>query len=349
MTSLPPGAAFETKDVWGAPASLVGALPKGSAVLIDRRVARLHPKLRAAISRQRPSALVELTAGEGIKSFPTLSRVLAAMAALPRSGTLLAVGGGTLGDLATVAAHLHRRGITLIHFPTTLLAAVDSSLGGKGAVNHLGRKNAVGVFHNAAQVWLSDSLFTTLSPAQHREGLAEAFKMAACLSRADFEAFERKLPDTRELVEVARRLKRAVCEKDPFEQTGLREVLNFGHTFGHVIESLSRYRIRHGVAVGLGMVCALDVGRALGVTPSSLAARVERVLQERAQVGSRAELAKALSRHPASAAKAILASDKKASRPGEVRMVLLSALGETKTEAVAEQLWRGLYQRWQRG
>ena len=287
-------------------------------VLVDERVLRLHPKLRAALRGRQVSAL---RAGEGAKSLATLERVTRAALHLPRRITLVAIGGGTIGDLATVFAHVFKRGVgRLIHVPTTLLAAVDSSVGGKGALN-VGAKNVLGVFHAADECWLVPEVFTTLSEAQRREGRVEALKMVVTLDARRWSSWKRGLPEDDEVITVARALKNRVVDEDPYETTGRRAVLNFGHTFGHVIESLSRYRVRHGEAVGLGMLHALDEGVRRGVTPPALAAEVEAVLPVR-----RARLEQWRAPRFAAETKRLLAADKKGAwvlltRPGQTRLV----------------------------
>ncbi|MEN9798971.1 MAG: hypothetical protein RL653_2667 [Pseudomonadota bacterium] len=342
-----PGAFQPPSDAWGPFESLCRGLPSRSFVLADARVLRLHPGALRALQRRAPLGLLAVKAGEGAKSFKVLERVLRAMGPLPRSGTLLALGGGTVGDLAAVAAHLHRRGVRLLHVPTTVLAAVDSSLGGKGALNLAGAKNAVGVFHNADATWLCPEFFATLSEAQRREGRIEGWKMALTLSAETWGAWCAAPPDDGAAVREGRALKAAVCGEDPYERTGRRQVLNFGHTFGHVLESLSRHRLRHGEAVGLGMLCALDVGRALGVTPARTAAEVERVLHDVAGVRTRAELGRWAG--SLAAVRKLLSADKKAESPGEVRMVLLERPGATRTVVVPAAAWQGLHGAWRRG
>ncbi|MBM4377816.1 MAG: 3-dehydroquinate synthase [Deltaproteobacteria bacterium] len=342
-----PGAFTAPAGRWGPFEELCRTLPSGCFVLVDARVLRLHPAVGRALARRAPLGMLAVKAGEGAKSFRTLEKVLRAMAALPRAGTLVAVGGGTVGDLAAVAAHLHRRGTNLLHVPTTLLAAVDSSLGGKGALNLEGAKNAVGVFHSAASCWLCPELFETLSPAQRREGRVEAWKMVLTLAAPRWEAWAAAAPSDEEAIREGRALKAAVCAEDPYERLGRRAVLNFGHTFGHVLESHSGYRLRHGEAVGLGMLCALDVGRALAVTPAKVAREVEAVLLQRAEVQGRAQLARWLG--SARQVGKLLAVDKKAERPGEVRMVLLERPGATRAVAVPAEAWRHLLRAWKAG
>jgi 3-dehydroquinate synthase len=265
----------------------------------------------------------------------------------------LAVGGGTIGDVATVAAHLLKRGVRLVQAPTTLLAAVDSSLGGKGAVDlSVGGnvvKNPAGVFHYAEEAWICPELFSTLSDSQRREGAIEAWKMVASLDAALFRRYVRQAPTLEKLIKDARRLKESICAQDPYEQTGLRRVLNFGHTFGHVLEGLSRFKLSHGDAVGLGMLCALDVGRLLGVTPEKVALQVEEALERGPGVLGRERTAALLRRAALSDVTALLAADKKAGKAGELRMVLLTAIGAFDVRDVSEPEWRRLWPAWKQG
>lgn len=353
MSALPPGAYRPARDRWGAFAKLAAGLPEGSLVVMDRTVARLHPAALAALKARAPRGLVLLAGGERAKTMRSLEQVLLAGTAMPRSGTLLAVGGGTIGDVATVAAHLLKRGVRLVQVPTTLLAAVDSSLGGKGAVDLEvdGRvvKNPAGVFHYADEAWLCPEFFGTLSDAQRREGATEAWKMAACLDERLFRRWAREAPAQDALVRAARRMKEAVCAQDPYEQVGIRPVLNFGHTFGHVLESLSRFRLAHGDAVGLGMLCALDVGRVLGITPDAVAEEVEAALERGPGVLGRKAVARFARRAEAREVAHLLAADKKANAQGELRMVLLRAVGDWTLHTVHPDVWRALWPAWSRG
>lgn len=173
--------------------------------------------------------------------------------------------------------------------------------------------------------------------------------MAVCLDGRTFAAWRTQAPSTEDLVRQSRALKASVCARDPYEKQGLRRVLNFGHTFGHVLESLSGFRVRHGEAVGLGVLCALDVGRALGVTAPRTADEVERAFLEGAGVKGRAALAKVLSSGTDAQVEALLRADKKSDVAGEVKMVLLSRIGAAKVLPVERRVWRGLLARWRRG
>ncbi len=311
-------------DVHGRFETLLARVTSPVLAIADTRVLKLHPRVRRALIA-RGITVLPLRAGESAKSLQVLAKLTSAALSLPRTATVLAIGGGTIGDIATVFAHTFKRGVArFIQVPTTLLAAVDSSLGGKGAVNVAGAKNVLGVFHEADESWLCAEFFTTLSEAQRREGRLEAWKMVVTLDARRFRQWSAAPPSDETLIQVARELKRAVVKKDFFEKKGLRVVLNFGHTFGHVIESLSRYRVRHGDAVGLGMLYALDEGVRRGVTPREVADQVERALPLSPR--ARETLAKWTAPKFAAQTKRLLLADKKAGwvlleRPGKWRLV----------------------------
>ncbi len=364
-STLPRGAYRPLNDLWlpswGDLRNALAKLPQGSLVVIDAEVARLHPRLVPLLEKRKPIALLSIAAGERAKSLKSLAKVLAAGAGLPRTGTLLSIGGGTLGDLCTVAAHLLKRGVSLIHMPTTLLAAVDSSVGGKGAI-HVELdgskvKNGAGVFHYPEECWLFPELFLTLSARQVLEGEIEAWKMAVCLDRAEWKRLTsstragrpRLISSQVELLFHARELKASICARDPYELTGMRAVLNFGHTLGHAIESLTRFRIRHGEAVALGALCALDLGTALGHTPAALRDDVERGFVEKLGAPDRANLAKVLKPHDLSAALPLLAADKKVERRGALRFVLLTELARAEVLEVPERALASLWPKWRTG
>jgi 3-dehydroquinate synthase len=327
-----PGREPKTKDVWGAFSERT--LPASTVFLADERVLRLHP---AAAKRLSGAQLFSLRAGEPTKSLRQVERLAHATLQASRGSTVLALGGGTIGDLATVFAHLLKRGVTLIQVPTTLLAAVDSSVGGKGAVNVGAVKNALGVFHWAQEGWVCPEFFETLTEAQRREGRLEAWKKALVLDARVWERWCAQAPDDLTLVRTARALKTKLVARDPFEQHGLRQVLNFGHTFGHVIESVTRYRVRHGEAVGLGMLAALDVGVALRVTPPSVAAEVEAHLPN--APGAREKLQSILRGAGRDAVTQALRADKKGASASGVSMVLLERPGVWRSQVVTHATW----------
>ena len=206
-------------------------------------------------------------AGEGSKSLATAAELYGRLAAIAadRKTPVVAVGGGVVGDLAGFVAATYNRGLPLVMVPTTLLAMVDSSVGGKVGINLPQGKNLVGAFHQPAGVWIDTSLLDTLPDREYRSGLAEVVKYGVILDVEFFAWLERNAAAVlaREPAAVAHvvarccRLKADIVEQDEREVTGLRMVLNYGHTFAHAFESVAGYGTwLHGEAVAAGMVCA---------------------------------------------------------------------------------------------
>lgn len=183
---------------------------------------------------------------------------------LTRSDAVIAFGGGVIGDMAGLSASLYLRGVKYIQIPTTLLAAVDSSVGGKTAIDIPAGKNLVGAFYQPSLVCCDTSLMDTLTPEVYRDGCAEVIKYGAILNKELFEELK-NIPFNREKV-VTRcvEIKRDVVEKDEFDN-GLRGLLNFGHTFGHAIEKISNFTVSHGSAVAKGMVIASQMAPLCGL------------------------------------------------------------------------------------
>ena len=195
--------------------------------------------------------------GEASKNLTTYGQLLSAMLehGFTRSDCVVAVGGGVVGDLAGFAAACYMRGVAFYNIPTTLLSQVDSSIGGKTAVDHGGVKNAVGAFYPPKGVLIDPTVLQTLSPRQFAAGMAEVIKMAATSDEKLFSLLETAEDINAVLPEVIRRalcIKQSVVEQDPLEN-GLRRVLNFGHTLGHGVESHSKGALLHGECVALGM------------------------------------------------------------------------------------------------
>ncbi|MCR5584801.1 MAG: 3-dehydroquinate synthase [Lachnospiraceae bacterium] len=185
-----------------------------------------------------------------------------------RHDCVVAVGGGVCGDLAAFAASCYMRGIAFYNIPTTVLSMVDSSIGGKTAVDFEGVKNVVGSFYQPSAVIIDIDVLKTLDRRQVNAGLAEAIKMAATNDAELFEFMEKcEDPDSNieEIIKRANAIKKAVVEEDPQEK-GLRKVLNFGHTVGHAIESAAEGKLLHGecVAIGMMLMCSEDVKKRLG-------------------------------------------------------------------------------------
>ena len=204
--------------------------------------------------------------GEQSKTLDNVTAFINCMvqAQVTRTDMVLALGGGVVGDMAGFAAAIYLRGIPYIQVPTTLLAAVDSSVGGKTAVDISAGKNLVGAFHQPVLVYLDTDTLSTLDPAVLRDGFAEVIKYGIILDSKLFNTVA--TPGTFDLKEVIARcieIKRDVVEQDEFDR-GMRGLLNFGHTFGHAIEKLSGFSITHGSAVARGMIIAAKVAAIYG-------------------------------------------------------------------------------------
>jgi len=329
----------------GALARLAGALPRiasGRWIVVSSApvLAAQGDRLRAALTGARsldPEPLV-VPDGERTKSWTELGRLLSGMAArgLTRDGGIVAFGGGTVGDVAGLAASLALRGVPVVQVPTTLLAAADSALGGKTAVNLAAGKNLAGSFHHPRFVCADTRLLDTLSERDFRSGLAEVAKCALLSA-----TFWRRLPrlveglrsrDPRALAEAigrSLRLKASVVARDPDEALGLRHVLNLGHTIAHALEGASGYRLRHGEAVAWGLLAALRLSTARGQLPEPLANAADATLRE---LLAPPRLSPAVRRVFPS----FLPHDKKRDRAG-LRDVLLDAPGRPRLERVSEE------------
>ena len=209
---------------------------------------------------------IEIPAGEESKSLAQFSRIQDSLVAhqLDRGSTLIALGGGVIGDLVGFAAAVYMRGIAYVQIPTTLQAQVDASVGGKTAINHPKGKNLIGAFHQPKLVLIDVDTLKTLPQRDIRSGLIEVIKMGVIRDEPLFEMVEEKLDtilnlDDAMLIEMIASAcvnKAEVVAKDE-KESGLRMVLNYGHTFGHALEALTHYnRYRHGEAVSIGMNCA---------------------------------------------------------------------------------------------
>lgn len=213
--------------------------------------------LSVAAKCQEPT-VVTVAHGEESKCFKEFGRLLSVMLnnSFTRGDCVVAVGGGVVGDLSGFAASCYMRGIDFYNIPTTLLSQVDSSIGGKTAIDYEGFKNAVGAFYQPKKVIIDPDTLKTLDTRQLHAGLAEAIKMSLTSDKGLFELIEKseKLEDDLpEIIKNSIAIKKDVVEKDP-KEGGLRRVLNFGHTVGHAIESFNAGRLLHGECVAAGML-----------------------------------------------------------------------------------------------
>lgn len=236
----------------------------------------------------RRRGLFNLPRGEGAKSLDSLSAIYTSLAAagVDRSGPVVALGGGVVGDTAGLAAATWMRGVPLIQCPTTLLAQVDSAIGGKTAVNLPEGKNLVGAFHPAQWVLSDVECLRSQSDEDFRQGLAEAVKYGLGEEWSFFDwleenarsALRRSLPVLGTLVAECSRMKLAVCAEDERETGGVRARLNLGHTVGHALEAASGYRWRHGDAVAAGMMVASRLSLRRGLLREEDFSRLDRLL-----------------------------------------------------------------------
>ncbi|HWE28657.1 MAG TPA: 3-dehydroquinate synthase [Polyangia bacterium] len=260
--------------------ALCALFPTGRfGIVSDETVAKLYlPRFADALrARGRRVAAAVVPDGEGSKSFATTEEVCESFAreGLDRGAVLVALGGGVVGDLGGFVAAIFMRGIPYVQLPTTLLAQVDSSVGGKTGVNLASGKNLAGAFWQPRLVYADVTTLATLSERDRVAGLAEVVKHALIADADMLTLLEQRAADARagepsltaELVARSCRIKAAVVGDDEFETTGARARLNFGHTVGHALESDSHKEhepLRHGEAVALGMIAATRVNRALG-------------------------------------------------------------------------------------
>ena len=261
-------------------------------IVSDSQVAPLYAqRVQAALAAARPDAKIALhvfEAGEASKTLANFSGVIDALAALgaTRDACIYALGGGVVGDLAGFAAACWMRGIDVVQLPTTLLAMVDSSVGGKTAVDIAQGKNLVGAFHPPRAVVADIAALRTLPPRELRAGFAEVIKYGAIvdapfLDWLDADADGLLAGDDAVLAEAIARScahKAAIVERDPFER-GERALLNFGHTFGHAIETEQGYGgLNHGEAVAVGMVLAARLSTLLGLADAADGERLRALL-----------------------------------------------------------------------
>lgn len=311
-------------------------LGRRCAVITDAHVAPLYAETALGSLRTAgfDPVLVKMPAGETAKRLANVERCYNQLAKhrLERKSFIVALGGGVVGDLAGFVAATYMRGIAFVQVPTTLLAQVDSSVGGKTGVNLSAGKNLVGSFHQPRLVLCDLGTFSTLPAREYRAGLAEVIKYGIIADAALFRRLERRLPllldhDPRELVHVVARscqIKADVVGRDEREG-GLRAILNFGHTIGHAIEAVSSYgKYLHGEAISIGQVAAARLSHELKGLGGLDVARITELLREaglpvavRFPLAQRRRLRKAMK------------LDKKVSG-GEIRFVLAKSIGEVE-------------------
>jgi 3-dehydroquinate synthase len=255
------------------------------AIVTNPKVAGLHLATLLSVLTAKEVFLITVPDGEQYKNLATIEFMLDRMFdhRLNRKSLLIAFGGGVIGDMGGFAASVYNRGIDFIQIPTTLLSQVDASVGGKTGVNNRFGKNLIGAFHQPKAVYIDPSFLKTLPSREFGAGVAEIVKMAVTFNRDFFEWLESH--DLREeenlLIAIAKAVetKARVVEADEKEQ-GLRAALNYGHTFGHVIENETHYETYlHGECVAMGMMMANEVACELGLMTPVEVKRVRAVLE----------------------------------------------------------------------
>ena len=324
----------------------IASLARGRTVIIsDETVAALHgPMLVASLEAAGVSArMVTVPAGEASKSFSQLERVLDALLeiGLDRKDVVVALGGGVVGDLAGLAAALYMRGIDFVQVPTTLLAQVDSSVGGKTAIDTPRGKNLVGAFHQPRLVLADIDVLATLPAVQLRSGWAEVLKHGLICDAAFFDwlAGEGAGGATGDPAALERAVIRSVEIKSAIvgedeRESGRRALLNLGHTFGHAVEAelgFEEAALAHGEAVALGCVLAFQYSQRLDLCSGEDVARVQSVV---AAAGLPTTLAQA-GRFEAEDLIGRMAGDKKA-EAGRVTLVLARAIGDAFVEKTVD-------------
>ncbi len=330
------------------------ALPDVASALVvtDENVAKyaLRPALDSLRSAGLRAESETLPPGEPTKSEPFLFRLYrcAITAGLDRRGVFIALGGGVIGDLAGFAAATFLRGVRYVQVPTTLLAMVDSSVGGKTGIDLPEGKNLVGAFHQPSVVVADLDLLRTLPPREWAAGMAEVIKYGMIWDAALFAEIESNPPSPYDppnerlarLIARCCEIKAEVVGRDERE-SDLRAILNFGHTVGHAVEALAGYgSLLHGEAVAIGMVFAARLSERLGPWSADDTARLVRLLK---RVGLPTAPPKSLMWPDVRRA---LSADKK-SRGGAPRFVVAECLGRVRSgatapEAILEEVWHGL-------
>jgi 3-dehydroquinate synthase len=330
------------RDLLQSLGSRVAALRPGArvAIVTDRNVEKYWlEKTEAALAQAGlAAATIVVDEGEGSKTYAGLQQVSEALIAakIERNDLVIALGGGVVGDLAGFAASILRRGVDFVQVPTTLLAQVDSSVGGKTGINSPQGKNLVGAFHQPVLVVADTAVLDTLPPRQFRAGYAEVAKYGALGDEAFFAWLEANHAEVfrggaarEHAIATSCRAKAAIVARDERE-TGDRALLNLGHTFGHALEAATGFsdRLFHGEGVAVGMVLAAQFSAELGMIAATCAARIERHLAEVGLPTHLQDIAGFAQEGlgDADTLMALMAQDKKVKR-GRLTFVLLEAIG----------------------
>ncbi len=303
-------------------------LPQPGIVVTDANVSPLWAR---DLGEQLSTPVVTVPDGEAHKTLATARELYDAFLqhGLDRHSLIMAVGGGMIGDLAGFAAATFMRGVRWVNIPTTLLAMVDASIGGKVGVNLPHGKNLVGAFHPPALVLADPELLETLPPEEYISGMAEVLKHGLIADAELFDALgPAAMPLSRDLLQRAMVVKIEIVQRDPYEK-GERAKLNLGHTIGHGIEAASDFRLRHGEAIAIGLLAETRLAERIGLVTAGISERVAAKLQIIGLPTCCPEL-------PPQRIRTLMGSDKK-KRAGELTFALPTAIGAVEYGLTAEE------------
>jgi len=305
-------------------------------IISDKNVYPLFgEKLRSVISKNGDVYKFILKSGENEKNLKNIEKILHYCYEnnFSRDDTILALGGGVISDISGFVSSIYMRGINFITIPTTLLAQVDASIGGKTGVNFYNKKNLIGSFYQPEFIFINFETLKTLPEREMKQGIAEIIKYGVIKNKKIFELLEKNKENIKkylpEIVEKCVKIKGDIIKKDEKEKTGLREVLNFGHTIGHAIEVLDNYKFNHGEAIANGMVYETFIAFKLGFCEKATYERIKNIVSSFnfPEFKGKNNIDKIIEN---------LWYDKKV-RKGNLRFVLPEKIGKVKTGVVVKE------------
>jgi 3-dehydroquinate synthase len=310
-------------------------------IVIDKNVAKYHlTKIKTVLKYHSGKiSYYILPSGEKTKSERELGKIYNALLKdnFGRDTTLIAIGGGVTGDIAGFAAATFMRGIQLVHIPTTLLAMIDSSIGGKTGINFSTKKNIIGSFYQPKLVLIDTYFLSTLPVRELNSAMGELIKYALIANKTLFNFLSENLKEIislnntyiRKAIVESVLIKGGVVSQDEFELKGIRKILNFGHTFAHAIETDLGFRIKHGEAVAAGIICALFLSNKLGILNSSK-------LKTTLQLSGKIKLPLIINKIDNQNIFKAMQSDKK-NRDDKIMFVLISDIGKVLVDVPANK------------
>jgi len=254
------------------------------AIITNPKVGGLHLQYLLSKLNAKETYIITVEDGESFKTLSTVEKIVNNLFEhkFNRSSVLIALGGGVIGDMTGFAASIYQRGIDFIQVPTTLLSQVDASVGGKTGVNNAYGKNLLGAFHQPKGVYIDPNFLSTLPKREYAAGIAEVIKMAVCFDTDFFEWLEKADLNDKEQIKtaIAKSVKtKAMVVSQDEKERGLRAALNYGHTFGHVIENETKYtRYLHGETVAIGMMMANELASRMGLMKTDELMRIKKLL-----------------------------------------------------------------------